>query len=359
MRFFHLSDLHIGKQLHHYSLKEDQEHILGEIIEYAGKLHPDAVVIAGDIYDKPVPSAEAVTLFDDFLTRLAKIRPQIPVMIISGNHDSADRLRYAAGILKKEKIYLAGSVPQKEEEHIEKVALKDEWGEVNFFLLPFLKPAYVRRLFEENPPETYSDALNRLIKRENINFKDERNVLVSHQFYMGSYLPETCDSETISIGGLDQIDITGVEPFDYVALGHLHGKQKVKDEHIRYCGTPLKYSVSEASHTKALTVVTLGEKGESVKIEERSPEDYVSITLTDETDPYHPKEQLETVFSKILEVRIDNTRTRTKWMEAEELVLKTPEENFADFFEKMQGRTMDPEEETLILQILEEAREDE
>lgn len=382
MRFFHLSDLHIGKQLHHYSLKEDQEHILGEIIEYAGKLHPDAVVIAGDIYDKPVPSAEAVTLFDDFLTRLAKIRPQIPVMIISGNHDSADRLRYAAGILKEEKIYLAGSVPQKEEEHIEKVALKDEWGEVNFFLLPFLKPAYVRRLFEENQPETYSDAVNRLIKRENINFKDERNVLISHQFYMGSYLPETCDSETISIGGLDQIDITGVEPFDYVALGHLHGKQKVKDEHIRYCGTPLKYSVSEASHTKALTVVTLGEKGKSVKIEEyplhplrdvrkitgklkeilkeeRSPEDYVSITLTDETDPYHPKEQLETVFSKILEVRIDNTRTRTKWMEAEELVLKTPEENFADFFEKMQGRTMDPEEETLILQILEEAREDE
>lgn len=382
MRFFHLSDLHIGKQLNHYSLKEDQEHILGEIIEYAGKLHPDAVVIAGDIYDKPVPSAEAVTLFDDFLTRLAKIRPQIPVMIISGNHDSADRLRYAAGILKEEKIYLAGSVPQKEEEHIEKVALKDEWGEVNFFLLPFLKPAYVRRLFEENPPETYSDAVNRLIKRENINFKDERNVLISHQFYMGSYLPETCDSETISIGGLDQIDITGVEPFDYVALGHLHGKQKVKDEHIRYCGTPLKYSVSEASHTKALTVVTLGEKGKSVKIEEyplhplrdvrkitgklkeilkeeRSPEDYVSITLTDETDPYHPKEQLETVFSKILEVRIDNTRTRTKWMEAEELVLKTPEENFADFFEKMQGRTMDPEEETLILQILEEAREDE
>lgn len=382
MRFFHLSDLHIGKQLHHYSLKEDQEHILGEIIEYAGKLHPDAVVIAGDIYDKPVPSAEAVTLFDDFLTRLAKIRPQIPVMIISGNHDSADRLRYAAGILKEEKIYLAGSVPQKEEEHIEKVTLKDEWGEVNFFLLPFLKPAYVRRLFEENPPETYSDAVNRLIKRENINFKDERNVLVSHQFYMGSHLPETCDSETISVGGIDQIDITGVEAFDYVALGHLHGKQKVKDEHIRYCGTPLKYSVSEASHTKALTVVTLGEKRKSVKIEEyplhplrdvckitgklkeilkeeRSPEDYVSITLTDETDPYHPKEQLETVFSKILEVRIDNTRTRTKWMEAEELVLKTPEENFADFFEKMQGRTMDPEEETLILQILEEAKEDE
>ena len=382
MRFFHLSDLHIGKQLHHYSLKEDQEHILGEIIEYAGKLHPDAVVIAGDIYDKPVPSAEAVTLFDDFLTRLAKIRPQIPVMIISGNHDSADRLRYAAGILKEEKVYLAGSVPQKEEEHIEKVTLKDEWGEVNFFLLSFLKPAYVRRLFEENPPETYSDAVNRLIKRENINFKDERNVLVSHQFYMGSYLPETCDSETISVGGIDQIDITGVEAFDYVALGHLHGKQKVKDAHIRYCGTILKYSVSEASHTKALTVVTLGEKGKSVKIEEyplhplrdvrkitgklkeilkeeRSPEDYVSITLTDETDPYHPKEQLETVFSKILEVRIDNTRTRTKWMEAEELVLKTPEENFADFFEKMQGRTMDPEEETLILQILEEAKEDE
>lgn len=382
MRFFHLSDLHIGKQLHHYSLREDQEHILGEIIEYAGELHPDAVVIAGDVYDKPVPSAEAVTLFDDFLTRLARIRPQIPVMVISGNHDSADRLRYAAGILKEEKIYLAGSVPQKEEEHIEKVTLKDEWGEVNFFLLPFLKPAYVRRLFEENPPETYSDAVKRLIERENIDFKDERNVLVSHQFYMGNHLPETCDSETISVGGIDQVDVTSVEPFDYVALGHLHGKQKVKDEHIRYCGTPLKYSVSEVSHTKTLTVVTLGEKGTSVEIEEyplhplrdvckitgelkeilkeeRSLEDYVSITLTDETDPYHPKEQLETVFSKILEVRIDNTRTRTKWMEAEELVLKTPEENFADFFEKMQGRPMNPEEEALILQVLEEAKGDE
>lgn len=381
MRFFHLSDLHIGKQLHHYSLKEDQEHILGEIIEYAGKLHPDAVVIAGDIYDKPVPSAEAVTLFDDFLTKLAKIRPQIPVIIISGNHDSAERLRYAAGILKEEKIYLTGNLPQREEEHIEMISLNDEWGEVNFFMLPFLKPAYVRRLFKEDPPETYSEAVKRLIDREEIDFENKRNVLISHQFYMGAHLPETCDSETISVGGIDQVDVSAVEKFDYVALGHLHGKQRVKYDHIRYCGTPLKYSISEASHEKCLTVVELTKKGDPVQIKEyplhpirdvrkitgelkdilkaeENPDDYVSITLTDETDPYQPKEQLEAVFSKILEIRVDNTRTRTKWMEAEELVWKSPKENFSDFFEKMQGRKLNPEEEEFVLQILEEVEEE-
>ena len=382
MRFFHLSDLHIGKQLHHYSLKEDQEHILGEIIEYAGKLHPDAVVIAGDIYDKPVPSAEAVTLFDDFLTRLAKIRPQIPVMIISGNHDSADRLRYAAGILKEEKIYLAGSVPQKEEEHIEKVTLKDEWGEVNFFLLPFLKPAYVRRLFEENPPETYSDAVNRLIKRENINFKDERNVLVSHQFYMGSYLPETCDSEVFSVGGIDNVDIGSVKEFDYVALGHLHGAQCIGKPEIRYCGTLLKYSVSESTQNKSLTVVTLKAKGEKPEIEnyplhplrdvrkkkgtldeiikeaqETEKDDYISITLTDEIDPYKPKEQLERIFSHILEIRVDNQRTRTKLKEMdEELVMKDPFTSFAEFYKEMQGREMNGEEETIMKEIFDKAK---
>lgn len=382
MRFFHLSDLHIGKQLHHYNLREDQEHILEEITDYARSLHPDAIVIAGDVYDKPVPSAEAVTIFDEFLTSLARIRPKIPILIISGNHDSSDRLQYAAGILKEENIYLAGKAPQKDEERMTRIVLKDAWGEVNFYLLPFIKPSYVRNLWSEEIPETYSDAVRALIEREQIDFQKERNVLVSHQFYMGSHLPETCDSESISVGGMDQVDVSAVESFDYVALGHLHGKQKVKHDHIRYCGTPLKYSVSESSHNKCLTVVELGEKGTLVKVQEyplhplrdvkkmtgelkeileqeKNTDDYVSITLTDETDPYQPKEQLERIFSKILEVRIDNTRTRTKWMETEELVIKTPKENFAEFFEKMQGRKMNAEEEVFVQEILEEVQESE
>lgn len=383
MRFFHLSDLHIGKQLHHYSLKEDQTVILNEIISLAGNLRPDAVVIAGDIYDKSVPSAEAVTMFDGFLTRISAITPAIPILIISGNHDSAERLRYAAGILKNYHIYLAGNVPGNEEEHMQKVTLEDEYGEVDFYLLPFLKPSHVRNVFPEEAPESYTEAVAKLIEREKIPFDSKRNVLVSHQFYTGSEKPETCDSEVISVGGIDNVDIEAVKPFDYVALGHLHGRQKVGEAHIRYCGTPLKYSVSEAGHEKCLTMVTLKEKGAAPEITEiplhpirdvrkkkgtlsellaqaksEEADDYVSITLTDEVDPYHPKEQLEEVYSHILEVRIDNTRTRNKLSEfAEEVSIKDPFAVFKDFYLEMQGRELSEEEISLMQEIFEQTGE--
>ena len=227
MKFFHLSDLHIGKQLHHYNLKEDQIHILKEVVDYAKKLHPDAVVIAGDIYDKSVPSAEAVTVFDEFLTALSEIEPAIPVLIISGNHDSSERLQYAAGILKKHHIYLAGEVPKTPEEFLQKVTLKDSYGDVDFYLLPFMKPSYVRNVFAEDKPESYTDAVQRILDREEIDYKNKRNVLVSHQFYMGNSRPETCDSESVSVGGLDQVDVKILSGFDYVALGHLHGAQNL------------------------------------------------------------------------------------------------------------------------------------
>lgn len=383
MRFFHLSDLHIGKQLHHYSLKEDQTVILNEIISLAESLRPDAVVIAGDVYDKSVPSAEAVTLFDDFLTRMSAITPAIPILIISGNHDSAERLRYAAGILKKYYIYLAGNVPGNEEEYIQKVTLEDEYGEVDFYLLPFLKPSYVKNVFPGEVIESYTEAVAKLIEREKILFDSKRNVLVSHQFYTGSEKPETCDSEVISVGGIDNVDIEAVKPFDYVALGHLHGRQKVGEPHIRYCGTPLKYSVSEAGHEKCLTMVTLKEKGTAPEIAEipfhpirdvrkkkgtlsellaqaksEEADDYVSITLTDEVDPYHPKEQLEEVYSHILEVRIDNTRTRRKLSEfAEEVSVKDPFAAFEDFYLEMQGRKLTEEETSLMREIFEQTGE--
>ena len=384
MKFFHLSDLHIGKQLHRYNLKEDQQVILKEVITYAKELRPDAIVIAGDIYDKSVPSAEAVNVFDEFLTDLSEITPEIPILIISGNHDSPDRLKYASEILKRHHIYLAGNVPERPEEHIEKVTLHDAYGEVNFYLLPFMKPAYVKNIFVDGTPETYSDAVKEIIKREKIDYKDKRNVLVSHQFYVGEKAesPETCDSEVFSVGGIDNVDIGSVKEFDYVALGHLHGAQCIGKPEIRYCGTLLKYSVSESTQNKSLTVVTLKAKGEKPEIEnyplhplrdvrkkkgtldeiikeaqETEKDDYISITLTDEIDPYKPKEQLERIFSHILEIRGDNQRTRTKLKEMdEELVMKDPFTSFAEFYKEMQGREMNGEEETIMKEIFDKAK---
>lgn len=384
MKFFHLSDLHIGKQLHRYNLKEDQQVILKEVITYAKELRPDAIVIAGDIYDKSVPSAEAVNVFDEFLTDLSEITPEIPILIISGNHDSPDRLKYASEILKRHHIYLAGNVPERPEEHIEKVTLHDAYGEVNFYLLPFMKPAYVKNIFVDGTPETYSDAVKEIIKREKIDYKDKRNVLVSHQFYVGEKAesPETCDSEVFSVGEIDNVDIGSVKEFDYVALGHLHGAQCIGKPEIRYCGTLLKYSVSESTQNKSLTVVTLKAKGEKPEIEnyplhplrdvrkkkgtldeiikeaqETEKDDYISITLTDEIDPYKPKEQLERIFSHILEIRVDNQRTRTKLKEMdEELVMKDPFTSFAEFYKEMQGREMNGEEETIMKEIFDKAK---
>ena len=384
MKFFHLSDLHIGKQLHRYNLKEDQQVILKEVITYAKELRPDAIVIAGDIYDKSVPSAEAVNVFDEFLTDLSEITPEIPILIISGNHDSPDRLKYASEILKRHHIYLAGNVPERPEEHIEKVTLHDAYGEVDFYLLPFMKPAYVKNIFVDGTPETYSDAVKEIIKREKIDYKDKRNVLVSHQFYVGEKAesPETCNSEVFSVGGIDNVDIGSVKEFDYVALGHLHGAQCIGKPEIRYCGTLLKYSVSESTQNKSLTVVTLKAKGEKPEIEnyplhplrdvrkkkgtldeiikeaqETEKDDYISITLTDEIDPYKPKEQLERIFSHILEIRVDNQRTRTKLKEMdEELVMKDPFTSFAEFYKEMQGREMNGEEETIMKEIFDKAK---
>ena len=384
MKFFHLSDLHIGKQLHHYNLKKDQQVILKQVVDYAKEIHPDAIVIAGDIYDKSVPSAEAVTIFDQFLTELSELTPAIPVLIISGNHDSSERLEYAANILKKHQIYVAGSVPETPEEHVQKVTLEDSYGEVDFYLLPFMKPGYVRKVFEDEMPETYSDAVKRILEREQINYKNRRNVLVSHQFYTGKgeERPETCDSEVFSVGGIDNVDIDAVKAFDYVALGHLHGAQSVGKRTIRYPGTLLKYSVSECNQEKTLTVVTIEKKGEEAGIEclplhplrdvrkkkgrleellqdvkEEEKDDYVSITLTDEVDPYKPKEQLERVFSHILEIRVDNQRTRSRLSEMdEELVMKDPFSAFADFYKEMQGKVMDPEEEMIMTEIFEAAK---
>ena len=397
MKFFHLSDLHIGKQLHHYNLRADQEHILSEVISYAKTIHPDAILIAGDIYDKSVPSGEAVSLFDDFLTRISKIEPAIPVLIIAGNHDSAQRLDYASRLLGSHHIHISGKAPETEDEHLKRITLTDEHGAVNFYLLPFLKPGYVRGLCGGELPENYTDAVKAVLDREEIDFS-ERNVLLSHQFYTGNgEAPETCDSELLSVGGIDNVDISAVRDFDYVALGHLHGAQRVGMDHIRYCGTLLKYSVSEAGQEKSLHVVELGAKGEPVHIEKLPlhplrdvrklrgnladiiaqasgsrqadvsqqtdvprQNDYVSVTLTDEVDPYKPKEQLEKVYSHILEVRTDNERTRKKLEFSEaDIRIENPLSVFGEFYREMQGREMTEEEQDILGRVFDTVRGDE
>lgn len=390
MRFFHLSDLHIGKQLHHYNLREDQEYILGEVISYAEKLHPDAIVIAGDIYDKSVPSGEAVTVFDDFLTRLSAVKPMIPILVIAGNHDSSQRLDYASRLLGSHRIYIAGKAPESEGEYLKKITLTDQYGSVNFYLMPFLKPGYVRGLCGGEMPESYTAAVRTVIDREKID-PGERNVIVSHQFYTGRDIrtgdeirPETCDSELLSVGGIDNVDLSVLKKFDYAALGHLHGAQKAGSGNVRYCGTLLKYSVSEAEQEKTLHFVTLGAKDEPVNVEKlplhplrdvrrvrgeleeiiraAEPEhrdDYVSVTLTDEIDPYKPKEQLQKVYSHILEVRMDNERTRKKLeFDEGEIRIEDPLSVFSDFYREMQGREMSEEETEILRHVFDKVKGD-
>ncbi len=381
MRFFHLSDLHIGKHLHYYNLAKDQEWILTQIIEKAKEYRPDAIVIAGDIYDKTVPSGEAYQLFDAFLNQLAGIEPAIPVLMIAGNHDSADRLQYASAFLEKHQIYISVLPPQEHHEYLKKVTLSDEFGEVDFYLLPFMKPGYVRHLFEGESISDYETAVRLILERESFDVT-RRQVLVAHQFFVnGRQAPDTCDSEQLSIvvGGLDAIDIRVVESFDYVALGHIHGAQKLGEGKVRYCGTPLKYSVSEEKHHKSISMVTLREKGIMPLIEEialtpfrevrrikgsladvvaaateENRHDYVSITLTDDKETFHQKEQLEEIYDHILEIVVDNARTRhlLEQMSGEE-ELQTPMEAFREFYQMMQQQTISAEEEEIMQQIME------
>lgn len=382
MKLFHLSDLHIGKQLHHYNMGSEQRAILLKIVETAREQRPDVIILAGDIYDSPVPSAEAVSILDDFLSALCEIEPQITILMIAGNHDSAKRLDFASSILAKHNVYIAGLPPMQPEEHMSRVTLCDSYGEVDFYLLPFVKPAYVRNLFDEEGV-SYDRAVRGLIERETID-ESRRNVIVSHQFYTaGSSAPRTCESEVRLVGGIENVDVSVLAPFEYAALGHIHRPQKMGKDIYRYCGTPLQYSVSEAGERKSITVVELGAKGSEPKIEEiplvplrevrklsgtleeilamaaqEVCHDFVSITLTDEIEAYQPKERLEERFDHILEIRVDNARTR-KLLEltGEEQELLDPYEAFCAFFSEMNGREMTEQEEALMRQVIAEELE--
>lgn len=387
MKIFHLSDLHIGKQLNGYSLKENQEAVLNQIVDYAASQYPDVILICGDIYDKTAPSGEAYTMFGNFLEALSGIKPEITVLIIAGNHDSPERLSYASAFLERHRIHLSVFPPRNQEEYLKKVVLRDENGPVNFYLLPFLKPGYVRQLFPDNQPDGYESAIRAVLERETID-AGERNILLSHQFYTaGSKDPETCESEqaVIMAGGLDRVDASVLSDFDYIALGHIHGSQKVGKASVRYCGTPYKYSVSEENHKKSVTVVNIGIKGDEPELEflplngiqdvrrergtlseilkratEENRQDFVSVTLTDEEEPYRVRERLEEVFDHMLELRVDNERTRHKRLEEGETVpVLKPLEAFRQFFKAVRGEEMTMEEEQAMERIVQEAKEEE
>lgn len=337
MKFLHLSDLHIGLKLMNRDLREDQEHILKQVVAIAEKEQPDAIVIAGDIYDKSIPSAEAVEVFDAFISALTLSLPKTVVMMISGNHDSAPRVDCYRSVLSRQNFYMIGMPPQKEEDHIEKVTLEDAYGNVNFYLLPFVKPSMVKKVVgvDENGNNlSYDATVHKLIEREQIDF-NERNVLVSHQFYLpvgkSSDEIERMDSEIRTVGNIDEVCADVLDAFDYGALGHIHKPMKVGSEVYRYCGTPLACSVSEAGQQKGIIMVEMMEKSAEVKttvipleplhqvrvvkgtLEEvlkQACKDYVTVILTDKVDldVIDMQERIRIAFPNLLEIRRETLR---------------------------------------------------
>ena len=336
MKFFHLSDLHIGLKLFNRDLREDQEYILRQITDIAVLEQPQAVVIAGDIYDKAVPSAEAVEVFDRFIAGLNSALPDTAVMMIAGNHDSGPRINCFRSVLSRQNVYMIGQPPRVEGEQIEKVILKDESGPVNFYLLPFVRPSMVKQLtgVDENGNNlSYNEALHRLIGREEID-PSQRNVIVSHQFYLPSGTDaeavERMDSEVRTVGNIDQIFADILEQFDYAALGHIHKPMKAGSEFIRYCGTPLACSVSEAGQKKGIIMVELGDKGdrkttvlpleplrqvrvirgELEEVLEQACGDYVTVILTDKADLdiFDMQDKIRSAFPNLLEIRRETVR---------------------------------------------------
>ena len=336
MKFFHLSDLHIGLKLFNRDLREDQEYILRQITDIAVREQPQAVVIAGDIYDKAVPSAEAVEVFDRFIAGLNSALPDTAVMMIAGNHDSGPRINCFRSVLSRQNVYMIGQPPKVEGEQIEKVILKDESGPVNFYLLPFVRPSMVKQLtgVDENGNNlSYNEALHRLIGREEID-PSQRNVIVSHQFYLPSGTDaeavERMDSEIRTVGNIDRVSSDILEQFDYAALGHIHKPMKAGSEFIRYCGTPLACSVSEAGQKKGIIMVELGDKGdrkttvlpleplrqvrvvrgELEEVLEQACGDYVTVILTDKADldVFDMQDKIRSAFPNLLEIRRETVR---------------------------------------------------
>ncbi len=374
MKFFHISDLHIGKRVHGFSILEDQEYILNRIISEAALKAPDAMVIAGDIYDKAVPTAEAVSLFDNFLYKISTIIPH--VFIISGNHDSPQRLSFASRLIDKSGIHISKIY----DGNVQRITLNDEFGDVDFYMMPFIKPSSVRAVFPDRAIKTYTDAMKMAIKKLPT-AECNRKIIIAHQFITGS---ERSESEEITIGGLDNVDASVFEGFDYVALGHIHAPQSL-NERIRYCGTPLKYSFSETHQTKSITVVTIASSGEAPKIdlialtplrdmvelkgtydelmlksnyEKLNTDDYFHITLTDdEEDIFDAQKKLRLIYPNLMRLDYDNSRTGANadnvFLDTQTSESLSPIDIFEDLYYMQNAKDMSDEQLQYVSKIIE------
>lgn len=380
MRFLHTADLHIGKRVNEFSMLEDQEYILRQILKTADKEQVEAVLIAGDVYDKQVPSAEAVRLFDWFLTQLNSRK--LPVFVIGGNHDSVERLSFGAQIMEESGVYLTQSYDGK----VVPVRLEDEYGPVNLWMLPFLKPAMVKRFFPEQEIVTYQDALETVIGHMELN-REERNLLIAHQFVTGAVTGGSEDSVEVFVGGVENVDASVFADFDYVALGHIHRAQSAGGERIRYSGTPLKYSFSEIRHEKSVTIAELKEKGSLTVYQEllkplhdmrevrgsyeelvlrknyqgTNLEDYLHVILTDENDIPDVIGRLRSIYPNIMKLDYDNQRTRRnqELMKEEAAMEQSPMELLGQFFLQQNNQEMSPEQTEYARTLMETIRKEE
>lgn len=375
MKLIHLSDLHIGKRVNGFSMTEDQRHILREIIRIIADEKPDCIAIAGDVYDKPVPSAEAVEIFDDFLVRLAAL--DIPVFIISGNHDSPERLSFGSRLMDSAGIYLSPVYNG----DVEPVSIEDEHGPVDVFMLPFIKPVHVRKAFPDEAESivSYTDAVRAAVDHMPVD-KERRSILITHQFVTGA---QRCESEELSVGGSDNVDASVFDDFDYVALGHIHGPQDMVDGRIRYCGSPLKYSFSEAGHHKSVTVAEIGSAG-NVDIHEIPlmplrdmtelkgtydeltamsfykdtgwKNNYIHITLTDEEDVPEAVARLRVIYPYLMKLDYDNRRTRSGVTITDTSCSekRSPLDIFADFYELQNDMPMSDEQSDFVTRLIED-----
>jgi exonuclease SbcD len=376
MKLIHLSDLHIGKRVNEVSMLEDQKYILEQIIHVIDGERPHGVLIAGDVYDKSVPSAEAVMLFDEFLCRLAQ--REIPVLMISGNHDSPERLAFGSRLMEGAGIHISRVYHGE----VRPITMVDEYGEVRFWMLPFVKPAHVKRFYPEEKIESYTDAIQVAIAHMKIDIND-RNVLLTHQFVTGA---TTCESEEIHVGGSDNVDAAVFTDFDYVALGHIHGPQNIGSNRIRYCGTPLKYSFSEATHYKSVTVIEMAEKGNlqlrTIPLVPRrdmreirgtfaeltdkayygatATDDYLHVILTDEDDVSEALGRLRVIYPNILKLTYDNTRTRTNQIidGAKDVKRKSPMELFEELYELQNNQPMSEIQRAFVRELMESVQEE-
>lgn len=382
MRFFHLSDLHLGIKLYEHDLLKDQKAILDEIVALTRQYQPDAVVFAGDIYDRSVPPVEAVALFDDFMTQLRAALPNGEIMLISGNHDSAQRLDVFRSELSDRGIHMIGNPPMQKGETIERVTLTDDFGAVNFYLLPFVRPGMVRLVAgtkENGDNLSYPEAFSRLLALSPLN-PNERNVLVSHQFF----LPDGGDAENIEraenevkqVGNLDAIPASLIADFDYAALGHIHKPMKVGSETLRYCGTPMPYSLSEENQQKGILMVEMGAKGDvqttvlplhpvhqvrklratREALLSSASEDFVSICVTDAeaVEMVGLRELLRERYPNLLELR----REREETVELAALQERTETLSPYELCLQFAGERLNAEEKSLLTEVMNAMKEE-